>query len=178
MHGNSLPVFPIMAQNGWGAAPGGRARISVELCSTDSPEMSDPAKIYISLGHRIKSRGFPVAMETESFICSLYFLPLLWVCFLLFTSLQLSRQHLGVLWNKCYPLKAHCCLPERKMASYWKQYVMVIAVLFQVMPLKNVRDLLSSNWWWGKAQLKQKINCCIIFYSFKHHHTMPGLLCS
>lgn len=99
------------------------------------------------------------------------FCPCVEFVFFSFLPLQLSRQHLGVLWNKCYPLKSHCCLPERKMASYWKQYVMVIAVLLQVIPLKNVRDLFSSNWWWGKAQLKQKINCCIIFYSFKHHHT-------
>lgn len=84
------------------------------------------------------------------------FCPCFGFVFFSFLPLRLSRQHLVVLWNKCYPLKAHHCLPERKMASYWKQYVMVIAILLQVMPLKNVRDLFSSNWWWGKAQLKRK----------------------
>lgn len=32
---------------------GEAARISVELCSTGSPEMPDPTKVYISLGHKI-----------------------------------------------------------------------------------------------------------------------------
>lgn len=104
-----------------------------------------------------------IAMETESFIFSLYFLPLLLVFLLFSFPLQLSRQHLGVLWNKCYTLKAHHCLPERKMASYWKQHVMVIAVLLQVMPLKNIRGLFSSNWWWGKAQLTRKLTVALSF---------------
>lgn len=91
------------------------------------------------------------------------FCPCFGFVFFSFLPLELSRQHLGVLWNKCYPLKAHHCLPERKMASYWKQYVMVIAVLLQVMPLKNIRDLFSSNWWWGKAQLNRKLTVVLSF---------------
>lgn len=97
-----------------------------------------------------------IAMETESFICSWYFLPLLWVCFLLFSSLAIVKAASGSFMKQMLPIKSPSLPARKEMASYWKQYVMVIAVLLQVMPLKNVRDLFSSNWWWGKAQLKRK----------------------
>lgn len=154
MHGNSFQYFPL-----WLTMAGGLPQdLSGDLQHRFTWDVSSSKALH-QPGTQDKSLQWKLNLSFALCI----FCPCFGFVFSSFLPLQLSRQHLGVLWNKCYPLKAHHCLPERKMASYWKQYVMVIAVFLQVMPLKNVRDLFSSNWWWGKAQLKRKLTIALSF---------------